>query len=336
MESQLLIQPKTLHIKVPRGRTHTSRSTRESLSPVGNRVNFWSSLTGLPSKYEWMEDVFNIISKQIPENKLSLSVVRYVELCLEKFADNYLSQVQVTGFAEEDFGNETLFNWFGFSPENIEDDKDLAELRDCLQKCFDDNLDELLEDNSDITDLFINISSTLIIKFLIVSLEYMLDDIPNPEELTLFFVMHTAEYDARFSIFRLEEYMEPDILPENPSNDGLTIGILRLNLADFIRKNYNMNPLLEAGSIELLAGTSNIIVINHKSDKLVADIIDKLIQPASTLDLTIFLNLHRYILYLVFEEIQVILTKTKTTQWTNAVVIDAINSAAKKFRQNIS
>lgn len=349
MNDQLLISPESLHIKIPakgyRGNSLSPIGSYKSLSPIGsyksispisNFTNFWSSLKGFRSKYIWMTDVFEQISESIPKDKLTVDVMRYIELCLEKFTDNYLSQIQVTGFEKENFSREMLFNWFGFEAETIEDDADVGELCDILQDCYDLNNDELADDPTNVTNLLITICSNLIIKFLIVSLNNMLKTISNPEELTLFFVIYTAEYDARFSIFRLEEYIQPGVIPEFTSNDGLTVGTLQLILPDFIKKSYDDHPSLEPGCIELLAGVSNIIVINDKSDQIVLDKLPYLIDTNSSLDMTIFLNLHRYILYLIFEEIQKILLTKNNTQWTNAIVLDAINTSAKRYRKEIS
>ncbi len=345
MSASQLIPPRTLHINVtPLSRTRTLLEKVRSISPINNTVNFWSSDVRLETKYEWMIEVYAAISYEIGNDKLSYDVIKYIELCLEKFADNYLSQVQVSGFESDNFGNEMMFNWFGFDfdaaldetdPMNFQNDPDLIELRDSLQKSYEEESLNLTEDDTAVTELFINISKMLIIKFLVQSLENMLMNYSQPEELSLFYLMYTAEYDVRFSIFRLEEYFEKGIIPVAPSKDGFTVAMLRLTLPDFIKENYDIRPSLEPGSIELLAGTSNIIVINEKSDQLVANIIDKLITPASTIELTIYFNLHRYILYLVFEEIQNIIRNKNDKQWTNAVVLDAINTATRKFRKQI-
>jgi len=105
-------------------------------------------------------------------------------------------------------------------------------------------------------------------------------------------------------------------------------------LDNFIKTNYNVHPYVEPGTIELLVGAANIIEYNDKSDELVANKIDNFIEVSDTDELTIYLNLHRYILYLIFEEIQIILAG-KDSLWTNAVVLDAINTATRKFREEI-
>lgn len=328
--NNLLIKPRSINVDTPKTRTRGIRDFSRSISPVSNSVNFWSSLQGLHSKYEWMANVFEEISNSIPVEKLSYDVIRYVELCLEKFADNFLSQIQVDGFDGDNFGNEILSIWFDFSIEDIENDNDLSEIRDILQECFNEEIENIIEDNSDVSGLFINISSNLIIKFLTKSVYNMSLNVEKAEELTLFFLIWTAEYDALFSIFRLEEYLQPNIIPEKPSNEGLTIGLLQLNLADFIRTNYNVQPSIEPGTIELLAGTSNIIVLNEKTEKIVEEKI-KNVTPAYSADSTIFLNCHRYIVYLIFREVQEILQTRNNKQWTNSVVLDAINTVVKKF-----
>jgi len=51
---------------------------------------------------------------------------------------------------------------------------------------------------------------------------------------------------------------------------------------------------------------------------------------------SIFLNLNRYLLYLVFENIQNILNSRTDKQWTNSVVLDAVILAVQSFRKSIS
>jgi hypothetical protein len=336
---QILLKPRTLNIKTPDSRTKSLiiGGNRRSISPIGNTVNFWSSLNGLRSKYPWMKNVFDGINEEIPNEKLSIDVIRCVELCLEKFADNYLSQVQVLGFDQNEFGNEILFSWFGFDVEEIENDNDMSDLRDNLQVCYDEEIDNITEDSSDVTGLFVKISKMLMINFLTASVNNMLiNSVSTAEELTLFFVLYTAEHDARFSIFRLEEYLEKDIIPESPSKDGLSVGTLQLILADFIKTNYNVRPSVEPGSVELLAGLSNIIdITNPKCEELIFTKINKSIQPTNNINTTIFLNIHRYILYVVFEEIQRILQNKTSKQWTNSIVLDAVNTGVQKFRREM-
>lgn len=336
MSSQLLIRPETLQVKARKGDNSLSPISRtKSLSPIGNSINFWSSLKGLHSKYEWMEQVFVTISNNIPIEKLSNDVVRYIELALEKFADNYLTQIQVTGFERKNFSYEMLFSWFGFDADMIDNDPDMTEFANELQDCFDANAILLADDPTDIINLLITICETLVIKFLHASLTLMLNTITNIEELTLFFVIYTAEYDARFSIFRLEEYIESEVIPKTISNDGLTVGTLQLVLPDFIKKNYDITPSIEPGCVELLAGISNIIVITNKSDELVLNKVESLITVTNDMTMNIYLNLHRYLLYLTFDEIQKILLTKNSTWWTNSIILDAINTAAKKFRKEI-
>src|ERR1700753_3426357 len=125
-EKQLLIKPKSLGsgngARSGRSRTNTGL-TRRSTSPIGNSINFWSSLEGLSSKYEWMPEIFNVISESTGDN-LSDDVYRFVELCLEKFADNYLASVYVDGFEPTEFGYVLMYNWYGLENDDVDSDDD--------------------------------------------------------------------------------------------------------------------------------------------------------------------------------------------------------------------
>jgi hypothetical protein len=327
MEEQLLLlKPLSLESK--------STNSRK-ISPITNNINFWTSLRGYSSKHEWMSQIFEYIDNQIGTEKLTFEVVRYIELCLENFADNCLSQIIISDIEPSQFGIQMLQIWLDVSIEEIEDNTQLFKISEMLQQCYEDEKINLIEDDSDVTNLFINITEKLIYEFLSSSLEYMLTMISEPQELTLYFVIYTAKYNPCFNFFSLDEYNERDVIPEKLSEDGITVGILRLSLNSFIKTNYDIRPSYEDGTIELLVGVSNIIVINEKSDELVADKIDEFIEIAETDNQTIYLNLHRYILYLIFEQIQIITKKTNSMIWTNGLILDAINTVSKKFLKEI-
>ncbi len=332
-EQDLLITPRALYKKTGGGKL-TSPLRKRSVSPITNSKNFWSSLKEYNSKYEWMTQVYDAISDTTGD-KLSLETFRYIELCLENFVDNYLNEMSVDGFEPENFGNEVLYEWFGFEQDAIESDEKLVELRDDLQNCFDSEIITITEDSSDVSRLFIKICTVCVIKFLEQSVRNMIISINNPDVLTLFYCIYTAQYDNRFFMFMLEEYLEKDIIPQDPSNQGVTIAMLHENLAIFIKKNYDEPPLLENGILDLLAGCSNIIVINDKSTELISNLSVPLIEIPNNKELTIFFNLHRYILYLIFEEIQTILKTKEDHFWTCGIVIDAINTVAIQFRREI-
>jgi hypothetical protein len=136
-------------------------------------------------------------------------------------------------------------------------------------------------------------------------------------------------------MFRYGDVVQ-DLIPDQPSLDGLTVEHLRIDLADFIKTNYSQRPSLEDGVLQLLAGSSNIIKLTPEAISLAQSIRSLLKEPSTDKKRELFFTLHKYIIYLTFQNIQKHLSHHKDKTWKLTVVLDSLNQAVNSYRKQVS
>lgn len=329
----------TLPLIVPNffsGNNKTGRSSLKrpfSLSESKEVVSYWTSLLSTESRYPWMDTVKKGINTSV-KNDMSVVVWRHLEDAMERFADENLTVLELArenfvGSEEEDtnFGYIALAIWTGFEAEEIEKDSALQQFKQDLDQCY------YLYAEDDLTpeELYCMVTTVVFTRFL-EEVVHMMNQMTLSKTITLFYCLHVEKTDPRFYMLA-NEYIEDGLFPLDSNSNGYTVEKLRINLADFIKIHFSQQPSLEDGVLHLLAGASNIIEYSSESSKL-NTIISKKLKISQVEDQ--FLNLHRYILYLTFENIQMRLDKRKDKTWTVALVLDSLNQATYSYREKVA
>ena len=209
---------------------------------------------------------------------------------IEKFVDNYLL---ILNGKYEDFGMSVLHLWMGYIPEDLSTDEELQIFAEDLEKCY---------NSSDTDNLFVNITTLVITRYLEAVVNFMNES--SHDVINLFHCLYVEQTDSRFLMFRYDNNVVENLIPVQPSLNGLTVDRLRLDLAEFIKTNYSQRPCLEDGVLRLMAGSSNIISLNEPTISL-ANIIRTLLgNSRSNNAKELFFTLHKLILYFTFEAIQ--------------------------------
>jgi hypothetical protein len=302
--------------------------------------SYWMNIRETKSKYAWMPRVHICISQLIPFD-MSVSARLHLDDVIEKFVDEKITPLfsdtnvdsESLGFDDlnDDFGVELLASWLNLSIDEVRVDDKLASLSQEIQDCYDMNKETPVKGGG----LYLAITSIVVVKFLEEAINGMLDSEINNVYISLFHLLHVEETDIRFSMFK-SGHVADRLIPVEPNLDGFTVDKLRLGLAEFIKDNYDQHPFLEEGVLTLLAGSSNIIEMNLQSSVLAYDLCNALGQDYVLGEKELFFILHKYILYLTFENVQVLLQGSENKYWTVNVVIDALNQAAITYRNKIA
>lgn len=326
-----LIVPNFFTGNEKRGRSSVKRPL--SLSESKEVVSYWTSLIGKESRYEWMDKVKKGINISV-KNDMSVVVWRHLEDAMERFADENLTALELArenfvGSEQEDtnFGYIALSIWTGFEAEEIEKDSALQQFKEDLDQCY------YLYAEGDFApeELYCMVTTVVFVRFLEEVVRIM-NQMTLSKTITLFYCLHVEKTDPRFYMFA-NEHIEDGLFPLDSNNSGYTVEKLRINLADFIKIHFSQQPSLEDGVLHLLAGASHIIEESPESTKLNKIISKKL--NISQIE-NEFLNLHRYILYLTFENIQKRLWKRGDKTWTVALVLDSLNQAVISYREKLA
>jgi hypothetical protein len=333
VEALPLIVPNSFSSDEKTGKSHRKRE--RSLSEDSEIVNHWTFLSSTISKYSWMNKVKKCINTSI-KNDMSVIAFRHIEDLMEKFADENLTVLEAVGdyFVDPEeeisnFGSLALYIWGGFTDEEVNKDESLSEFRQHIDQCY----YLWVEDELPLEDLYCSVTSLVMIRYLEEVIKKM-SSMTKSKTITLFYCLYVEKNDPRFFMFG-SQYIEDGLFPQDPNSNGYTVDKLRIYLADFIKTNFFQPPLLEDGVLYLLSGASNVIQKSSKTTKLSKNICKKLNIPLPKDDRAEFLNLHRYILYLTFENIQMRLRKKEDKTWTVALVLDSLNQAVISYRRKV-
>lgn len=277
--------------------------------------NYWSNLSAKKSKYEWVSAVEESIIVIIKEEMTEAAYINLKNV-IENFVDNYLL---ILDGEYSDFGTSVLYIWMGYDLEDLSTDEDLQTFAEDLQKCYDSSI---------VDNLFVNLTTLVITRYLEAVVNFMNES--SHEVINLFHCLYVQRTDSRFLMFKYDDVAE-NLIPVQPSLNGLTADRLRLDLAEFIKTNYSQRPSLEDGVLRLLAGSSNIISLNEPSIKLANDIRSMLGNSRSAIAKELIFTLHKLILYLAFEGIQRRLSKMEDKSWSVTIVLDSLNEAANIY-----
>ena len=283
--------------------------------------NYWSNLSVKKSKYEWVSAVEESITVIIKEE---ITEAAYINLknVIEKFVDNYLL---ILNGKYEDFGMSVLHLWMGYIPEDLSTDEELQIFAEDLEKCY---------NSSDTDNLFVNLTTLVITRYLEAVVNFMNES--SHDVINLFHCLYVQQTDSRFLMFKYNNNVSENLIPIQPSLNGLTVDRLRLDLAEFIKTNYSQRPCLEDGVLRLLAGSSNIISLNEPTISLANNIRTLLGNSRSNNAKELFFTLHKLILYFTFEAIQKRLSKMEDKTWSVAIVLDSMNEAADIYNMLVN
>lgn len=298
--------------------------------------SYWMNIKETKSKYAWMPRVHTCISQLVPFT-MSVSAHLHLDDVIEKFVDEKISpfffgdtNLDINDLGD-DFGVEVLASWLNMAIDDIRVNDRLTVLSQEIQECFDINKQTPVPGDG----LYLAITCIVVVKFLEEVMDRILDSDTGITHISLFHLLYVEETDICFSMLK-SGHVENGLIPDEPNLDGFTVDKLRLGLAEFIKDNYDQHPFLEEGVLTLLAGASNIIDLNPESTVLAFDLCTVLGQEYALGEKKIFFLMHKYILYLTFENIQVLLQGDKSKFWTVNVVLDALNQAAITYRNKIA
>ena len=297
-----LIEPEILSVE-------KSRTKKDLYSDIES-VNYWSMLSDRESKYDWISLVERSISVIIKDK---MSEVSYYNLkdVIERFVDENL--IILENSSEFTFGNYMLYIWMGYTEEDLASNPDLQLFADELQECYDN-----VEENNP-EKMYINITTLVMTRYLEAVVDFMVEN--SQDVINLFHCLYVQHTDPRFAMFRYENVTE-NLIPIQPSLNGLTVDRLKIDLGGFIKTKYSQQPSLENGVLQLLAGSSNVIVLDEYNISL-ANIIRKTLGETKTdSDKDLFFT---------FEAIQKRLKTNKDKTWTVAIVLDSLNEAISFF-----
>jgi hypothetical protein len=283
-------------------------------------VNYWSSLNNLESKHDWLSLVMESINTII-KDEMTQGAFFNLKNVMENFVDENLS---VLSDHEGNFGLYVLYIWMGYDEEDVNKNEEL--------KFFADELQDFYE-KSDSSNLYVNITTLVMVRYLEAVVNFMLYN--SHHTINLFHCLYVQQTDPRFTMFKYENVAE-NLIPIQPSLSGFTVDRLRIDLAEFIKTKYSQLPSLENGVLNLLAGSSNIILLNEQSTKLANNIRKMLNEPRSDSEKDLFFTLHKLILYLTFESIQARLSSSDNKMWTVEVVLDSLNEAAERYNRIVT
>ena len=283
--------------------------------------NYWSNLSVKKSKYEWVSAVEESITVIIKEEMTEAAYINLKNV-IEKFVDNYLL---ILNGKYEDFGMSVLHLWMGYIPEDLSTDEELQIFAEDLEKCY---------NSSDTDNLFVNLTTLVITRYLEAVVNFMNES--SHDVINLFHCLYIQQTDSRFLMFKYNNNVSENLIPIQPSLNGLTVDRLRLDLAEFIKTNYSQRPCLEDGVLRLLAGSSNIISLNEPTISLANNIRTLLGNSRSNNAKELFFTLHKLILYFTFEAIQKRLSKMEDKTWSVAIVLDSMNEAADIYNMLVN
>lgn len=294
---------------------------RGDLSPKEIKsANYWSSLDNLESKHDWLPLVMESVNTII-KDEMTQSAFFNLKNVMENFVDENLS---VLNDYEGNFGLYVLYIWMGYDEEDVNRDEELKFFADELQDFY---------LKSDSSNLYINITTLVIVRYLEAVVNFMLDN--SHHTINLFHCLYVQYTDPRFGMFKYENVTE-NLIPIRPSLNGFVVDRLRMDLGEFIKTKYSQLPLLEDGVLNLLAGSSNVIRMNEQSISLANEIRKMLNETRSDSENDLFFTLHKLILYLTFESIQQRLLDKDNKTWTVAVVLDSLNEAVEKYNMIVT
>lgn len=326
--------------KVANKRTSSSSSSVSTGSSLKERKETkeeakysWMNIKETKTKYEWVPKVNTCINQLLPTN-MTISASLHLQDVIERFVDNSIMNLLDENIEEinnlgDDFGVEILAAWLNTTTDIIQSDFKLLTFSQEIQECY--NLNN--EDDND--NLYLAITCIVIIKFLEEVTNKMLDSESQNMYVSLYHLLYVEETDVRFSMLRCG-HIENGLIPAEVNIDGFTVDKLRLGLAEFIKDSYDQHPFLEDGVLALLAGSSSIITMSKESSILTYDLCVALGQDYVLGDKELFFILHKYILYLTFENVQSLLRDSKNKYWTITVVLDALNQAAITYRSKLA
>ena len=283
--------------------------------------NYWSKLSVKKSKYEWVSAVEESITVIIKEEMTEAAYINLKNV-IEKFVDNYLL---ILDGKYEDFGMSVLHLWMGYIPEDLSTDEELQIFAEDLEKCY---------NSSDTDNLFVNLTTLVITRYLEAVVNFMNES--SHDVINLFHCLYIQQTDSRFLMFKYNNNVSENLIPIQPSLNGLTVDRLRLDLAEFIKTNYSQRPCLEDGVLRLLAGSSNIISLNEPTISLANNIRTLLGNSRSNNAKELFFTLHKLILYFTFEAIQKRLSKMEDKTWSVAIVLDSMNEATDIYNMLVN
>jgi hypothetical protein len=306
---------------------------------------YWSSLAKIKTKYPvFMTGIIENI-RIITKDKDGITPVAFDHLwnTVENFIDRKLSAIDGSAFTIDSFGDYALNLWSGFTEDEIRENSNLDNFSKDLQDCLTTHMDRVSrsETGQDDAVLYTTLIATVMTRFL----EQVLAVSGKERIISLFHCVYVEETDIRFKFLR-SGFIFPDLIPVEPSVTGLTAEHIKLELADFIRKYYSQRPSLEEGVLQLLAGSSNIINVEDERQVRLSHAILKELGETSVVEKgpeetllseseEVFFTLHRYILYLTLETIQLKLSVARSSSWTIKLVLDSLNSVAEMFYNKV-
>jgi hypothetical protein len=146
-------------------------------------------------------------------------------------------------------------------------------------------------------------------------------------ELSLYYILVTVVNHAGFRELSPAMDVNPLILPPCENGFGLTSAFLHEPLACYIKYKYNQAITIESGGLQLLSGLSNVVKVTLNSSRIAAAVAELL----SHQDNSVEININHYLLYLTLEIVCFILKQNDTSEWSNCVILDAINLALDYF-----
>jgi hypothetical protein len=304
------------------------KSSRQSSvkkdDPEINGHFLWHELSGRNSKYKWMYKVLENIHEHT-NGAITRDVIKYLEISLENFADNFLNDIPFSAQSSENFGTEIVNSWFGLDDdETVTSTQVFAEIAEIIQKSYEEEEKTLDEDMSDRSGFFIGITTKLVLKFLDESVMNMSESVNFVEELTLYFLLYTCKYDIRFLVFYIDDMMDDRFIPKSINVDGFTVSILRTELAEYIRANLETVPRIEEGVMEIIAGSSSLIDEGMTKTKCIKDC--KFGNGYRTGNS--FIKRHAVIIEKIIRKIASLADGIDSDAWTNAMALDSFSSVA--------
>lgn len=289
--------------------------------------NYWSSLSGTESQYSWMREVQECVAR-LTRVRITIPASQHLEAVMERFVTTQLvNTVPLLEKSQADFGENLVAGWLGRPVTEL--DGASLDLAQELQLTF---LRQLEQDASH-DQLLRNLTCVVLVRFLEAVTTATRESTPIDPVITLFYCLYVERTSSLFSFLSVG-YVETDLIPEQPNLAGITLNRLRLGLADYFKQAYNRVPLFENGVLTLLAGSSNVIQLSEAELRLASSLLTTLAKPFDGNEKSLFLILHRFLLYLTFAEVETRLAEVEEPKvWSVAIVLDALNTTIKAYRQ---
>ena len=296
----------------------------------GSEVStYWTSLGRTESKHTWMQWVKECITRLIP-NEISITASYHLDQVMEDFVDTKLIPNVSYNSDDPDQGISLLALLLNIDPDDISDDTSLSHLADEIQECFNRN-----RETRTLDDLHCDITCLIMTRFLERVSERMEEMTPTNPVITLYYCLYVEQTDSAFSFLK-GGYLEDNLIPIQPDTSGVTLSYFQLGLAELTKQYYGHHPMLENGVLRLLAGVSNVIRLKDEKEAeitLAANIMEFSGKSFDGNQKMIFLTLHKFILYLTFNNLKERLPDRDNKFWSVAIVLDCLNEAVRTYKR---